>query len=114
MAFNYIVKAGETIGDVVLNATGSFTNWDIILTANGFKDWTPTLSPGQPVFIPDTVSVDQNTKRQLDSYPAANTSVSDIYDQIAAVVALLADNWILATGFWNDDALWIDTKNWID
>ncbi len=23
-------------------------------------------------------------------------------------------NWILATGFWNDDGVWDDTKVWID
>jgi phage tail protein X len=114
MAFNYIVKAGETIGDVVMNATGSFSNWDVILTANGFAEWAPALYAGQPVFIPDTVAVDQNTKRQLASYPAANISVNDVYDKIDAIIQLLADNWILETGYWNDDALWIDTKTWID
>ena len=24
------------------------------------------------------------------------------------------DNWILATGFWNDSGVWIDGDNWID
>lgn len=24
------------------------------------------------------------------------------------------DNWILATGFWNDNGVWDDTKFWID
>lgn len=114
MAFNYIVKTGETIGDVVLNATGSFSNWDSILTANGFTSWTPALLAGQEILIPDTVAVDQNTRRQLTSYPAANISVNDVYDQINTIVDQLADNWILATGFWNDNALWIDNKLWID
>lgn len=114
MAFSYPVKAGETIGDVVLNATGSFSNWDKILAANGFSSWTPPLQAGQPVLIPDSVVIDQNTKRQLSSYPACNISVNDVYDQIDIIVEQLADNWILATGFWNDNALWIDTKFWID
>ena len=114
MAFNYIVKVGETIGDVVMNATGSFNNWDVILTANGFTEWAPALAAGQSVIIPDNVFVDQNTKRQLTSYPASNISVSDVYDQIENIVDQLADNWILATGFWNDNALWIDSKTWID
>lgn len=26
----------------------------------------------------------------------------------------LVSNWILATGFWDDNGLWIDTDNWID
>jgi phage tail protein X len=114
MAFNYIVKAGETIGDVVLNATGSFNNWDVILAANGFTDWAPSLQAGQAVLIPDTVAIDQNSKRQLTSYPASNISVNDVFQQIDDVVDQLEDNWILATGFWNDDAIWIDTKTWID
>jgi hypothetical protein len=114
MAFNYVVKAGETIGDIVLNATGSLNNWDAILTANGFTSWTPALIAGQLVLIPDTVAIDQNTKRQLVTYPAANISVNDVYEQIDNIIDQLGDNWILATGFWNDDALWIDTKTWID
>lgn len=114
MAFNYIVKVGETIGDIVMNATGSFSNWDIILTANGFTDWTPLLYAGQSVFIPDNVAVDQNTKRQLASYPASNISVNDVYDKIDAIIAQLNDNWILETGSWNDNAIWIDTKQWQD
>jgi hypothetical protein len=114
MAFYYTVKAGETIGDVVMNATGSFNNWNVILAANNFSEWAPTLAAGQLVFIPDTVAIDQNTKRQLASYPASNVSVNDIYEKIAAVIELLTDNWILATGFWEDNALWIDQKVWID
>jgi hypothetical protein len=114
MAFNYIVKVGETIGDVVMNATGSFSNWDLILSANGFTTWTPDLQAGQAVLIPDNVAVDQNTQRQLSSYPAANNTVNDVFDQIDNLINQLADNWILTTGFWNDNALWIDTKFWID
>lgn len=114
MAENYIVKQGETIGDVVINATGSFNNLDVILTANGFDRWAPQLSAGQSVIIPDNVAIDQNTKRQLATYPASNISVNDVYNKIDALVSQLADNWILATGFWNDNALWIDSKTWID
>ena len=114
MAFNYIIKPGETIGDVVLNSTGSFNNWDTILSSNGFTTWTPILTAGQSVLIPDTVAIDQNTKRQLASYPASNVSVNDVYGQIDAIVGQLADNWILQTGFWNDSALWLDDHFWID
>lgn len=110
----YIIKQGETITDVVGNSTGNIDNWDAILTANGFDDWTPQLVAGQAIQIPDNLDVDQNTQRQLATYPICNTSVNDVYDQIDAIVALLTDNWILATGFWNDNALWFDTKNWID
>lgn len=114
MAFNYIVKAGETIGDVVMNATGSFNNLNVVLDANAFNTWTPDLLAGQSVLIPDIAAIDQNTQRQLTSYPACNISVNDIFSQIDTIIGQLTDNWILATGFWNDNALWIDTKNWID
>lgn len=114
MAVSYTIKAGETIGDVIMNATGSINNWNVILTANGFTSWTPELQAGQLVAIPDIVVVDQNTKRQLSSYPAANISVNDVYNQIDNIVNELKDNWILETGFWNDNAIWIDTKTWID
>jgi phage tail protein X len=114
MAFSYTVKAGETIGDVVLNATGSLNNWDAVLTANGFSEWVPALFAGQSILIPDTVTIDQNTKRQLISYPASNISFNDVYSQINDLIAQLEDNWILQTGFWNDDALWLDDHFWID
>lgn len=111
----YVVKPGETITDVVANATGNIDNWDAILMANGFDDWTPQLLAGQIIQIPDEqVVVDQNTQRQLATYPICNSAVSDIFDQIDQIVSQLTDNWILATGFWNDNALWFDTKNWID
>lgn len=114
MAFNYIVKPGETIGDVVLNSTGSFNNWDVVLSANNFDTWTPNLFAGQQVLIPDTVVVDQNTLRQLKNYPACNISVNDVFEQIDNIIAQLGDNWILQTAFWNDSALWLDDHFWND
>lgn len=111
----YTVQQGETITDVVINSTGNIANWDAILTANSFDDWTPQLVAGQVVQIPDAlVAVDQNNLRILQQYPICNASVDDVFDQIDAIVATITDNWILATGFWNDKAVWIDTKNWID
>lgn len=111
----YTVKPGETITDVVANSTGNIGNWDAILTANNFADWTPQLVAGQVIQIPDAlVTVDQNVQRQLATYPICNSSVTDVFAQIANIVSLLTDNWILMTGFWNDNALWFDTKNWID
>lgn len=114
MSSIYVVKPGESITDVVLNSTGSLSNWDSILEANGFGDWAPELLAGQSVIIPDTVTIDANTKRQLVSYPACNASVNDVLNKISAVFSTLSNNWILATGFWRDDAIWIDTKTWID
>ena len=111
----YTVKVGEGIGDVVENATGSIANWDAVLAANAFGDWTPDLAPGQVVQIPDgVVTLDLNTKRQLAVYPACNASVNDVFEQIIALFNLFSNNWILQTGFWNDDAVWVDSKLWVD
>jgi len=111
---SYIVKQGETIGDVVLNATGSLSNWDAILEANGAKSWIPDLVAGMVMKIPDASPIDPNTKRQLAGYPACNASINDVYQKIGNVFDTINNNWILATGFWRDPAVWIDTKNWID
>lgn len=109
----YTVKPGETITDVVINSTGNIDNWDAILTANEFEDWTPELAAGQVIQIPDDlVVVDQNTLRAVQSYPICNASVSDVYDQIDEVLEVLSDNWILSTGIWNGKALWLKDGIW--
>lgn len=111
---SYIVKEGETISDVVYNATGNIKYWNSILSANNFTDWIPDLSIGQVILIPDSITIDQNTVRQLSAYPACNNSVPDIIDKINNLAQLMSDNWILSTGFWNDNAIWNDSKTWID
>ena len=111
---NYTVKQGESINDVVLNATGAIANLDAVLTANGFAEWTPVLTVGQVITIPVTVSVDANIQRQLAIYPAVNNVVDDVINKVEAVFQILDDNWILTTGFWNDTALWKDNKTWVD
>jgi hypothetical protein len=110
----YIVKQGESIGDVVMNNTGSLSNWDEILKANEFDSWTPDLIAGQSVIIPDSLPVDANTKRQLALYPACNASVNDVYDRINDVFNIIYSNWILETGFWRDQGVWMDNKSWKD
>lgn len=110
----YIVKPGESLWDVVLNATGTFANLDAVLSANGFTDWTPMLRAGQIIMIPDTVIIDSNTLRQLKVYPACNNSVNDVCAKIVSIFGLLKDAWILSTGLWNDAQTWKDTKTWID
>jgi hypothetical protein len=121
---NYTVRVGETIRDVIINATGSIIatdpsgnivdNWDLILDANGFTDWTPDLIPGQQIVIPDTVFIDQNTLTDKITYPANNSVVNGFLNLIYEIWSLLINNWILLTGFWNDGGVWIDTDNWID
>lgn len=114
MSSVYIVKQGESITDVVLNSTGSKLNLDAVLTANGFTDWTPILITGQSVKIPSGLAVDANTKRQLEKYPAVNSVTTDVYAKIDGVFGLMADNWILTTGYWNDDYVWKDNRLWRD
>lgn len=109
----YKVRYGETIGDVIMNASGNIQNWSLVLDSNSF-DWIPQLTAGQVVAIPNSVIQDLNTFRALTVYPANNNSENDIYNQIDAIFVLLNDLWILANGFWNDQGLWFDTAFWID
>lgn len=111
---NYKVKPGESINDVVLNATGTLVNLDAVLTANNFDSWTPVLYAGQLIVIPDSVSIDANALRNTQAYPVCNTSVNNIFTQISDLWELFEDFWILSSGFWDDGRRWIDTKTWID
>ena len=111
---DYTVKAGESIFDAVINATGTLANLDLVLNANGFTEWVPVLTAGQVLKIPDTVTNDLNAYRQFIDYPISNNSVSNIDAQIITIFETLTDNWILTTGFWNDASVWKDLKTWID
>ena len=70
----YTVKQGETITDVVFNATGNLLNWSLILDANGFTDWTPELYAGQQIIIPSTVDLQLNIMYELSKFPINNDS----------------------------------------
>jgi phage tail protein X len=113
MASVYIVQQGMSIFDVCLNATGSIVNLDAILTANNFTDWTPTLSVGQQITIPDGVILDNNVMQQLATYPSVNNLTAKIISDINNVFNIIP-LWILSTSYWNDLGLWIDTAFWID
>jgi hypothetical protein len=110
---SYTVKAGECFSDVVLNSTGLLLNWDSILEANSISDWTPILTPGQVLIIPDGLQTDVNTIRGLSIYPAVNNSIANIYTKILNVVTSMLDNWILKTGYWNNEGIWKDDSLWI-
>jgi hypothetical protein len=111
----YIVRPLETIGDAVLNGSGNIANWSNILDANFFNTWTPLLVPNQKIAIPANVIMSLNDYRNLNTYPANNFSVPDIYDQIYAIFEEMgANNWILITNFWRDEGVWIDTAQWQD
>lgn len=108
------VESGQSIYDIVLNETGSLDNLDLVLEANGMSTWTPSLFIGQKISIPNSAVFYPNITRELKKYPVTNTIDGNVDQQITFIFDLLNDNWILSTGFWNDLALWKDTKNWID
>ena len=113
---NFIVKSGMSIFDVSMNATGSasVSNVNKILLANLFLSWNIELYDGQIIQIPDDCFFDLNTKRTLEKYPASNNLSKGIQILIENVFNQIYENWILRTGFWDDNSTWIDTKNWID
>lgn len=107
--------------DVVINSTGSLANntdtlknWDLICQANGFTDWTPLLTAGQVLIVPDTVAIDSNTLTQVTSYPVNNGTIPNYLAVLQTIWDLLTDRWILKAGFWDDSGIWIDTDNWKD
>lgn len=108
----YTVLAGQSIRDVTVNATGSISGKDAILAANGLMDWTPSLLPGSVLTIPTTAPIDTNIQRTMQIYPAANNVDPRVYQQIDDLMSNLTDNWILKSGFWNDQGVWIDTSIW--
>lgn len=112
MSSVYTVRAFESMTDVVMNTTGSLSNWDMILTANSFTDWTPTLAPGQKIIIPDGVAIDQNTLKQLKLYPAYNPWLPNILAGFTSLWDRLFDNWILANGTWNGNGIWTVDGLW--
>ena len=117
---NHKVKQGESITDVVLNSTGNLPYWNNILTENSKEDWTPTLSIDEKIFIPSGLTLDHNTTRQLETYPACNMADSfdlnngSLSDQLNILKDAVLNIWILKTGLWNDNGIWMDDKNWID
>lgn len=82
---DYIVKSGDTIGDVVLNTTGLITNWEAILNENDMDSWTPDLSGGEIVKIPDVIANDLEAVRAMKMYPVCNSSSDIIYGLIGEI-----------------------------
>jgi hypothetical protein len=110
----FVVQAGMSLWDVVINSTGTLANLDLVLGINGLTDWTPELFAGQEIIIPDSSVVDQNALFQFLDYPVCNNSVDDIDTQVQDLEDVFTNNWILATDFWNDQGIWIDTAVWQD
>src|ERR1035437_614315 len=110
----YQIKQGESITDVLLNSVGTLAYWDSFLNQNLKSDWAPELMVNEKIKIPSGLLVDENTTRQLNIYPACNASVNNIYAQMALVISIITNLWILKTGYWDDLGIWMDDKNWID
>lgn len=116
MSSIYIVRVNETVRDVVINTTGTFTlfNWDLIMKANAFDSWTPSLNAGDQVIIPDGIAIDKNTFQDKSAYPASNGTVPGYLGLLQIIWNIILDRWILRTGYWDDSGIWIDTDKWID
>lgn len=112
----YTVPFGICFVDLLLNSTGNVANWESILNANEFIDRNPILYSGERVLIPATVVMNLNNYRALNTYPANNNSVPDVYEQINVIFdsLLYPDDWILRTGYWDDSGYWRDYEKWID
>jgi hypothetical protein len=110
----YQVKQGDSIVDIALNSSGGAANWADLLEKNNHTTWTPILNIETPVNI-DVKALQPIFKRELTTYPASNSSVNDILMKISQEISKFGgDNWILATGSWNDSGIWIDTAIWTD
>lgn len=116
MNIYYQVRPTETVGDTILNGSGDIENWDVISSSNFWDTWTPDLFAGEKVIIPSTANMNLNNFRALNTYPANNNSVPDVYEQINIIFAILSgDLWVVRTGFWDDiTGFWIDSDFWID
>ena len=90
----YTVKQGETILDVAVNATGSPGNLQAILDANNFDTWTPELTAGQMIAIPDGVEIQPNNLQELQIYPVCDAGFLP-YEQFDALTKALEDQLFL-------------------
>jgi hypothetical protein len=87
----YVVSQGETILDVVLNATGSIDNWEPILNINGFTEWNPILFTGQEILI-DYLNLQKNNIIQFSLYPLNNDSgINNLYNQVNEIISNFGD-----------------------
>ena len=46
--------------------------------------------------------------------PVVGSLITLPYDAGDIVAIVSPDEWILTTGFWNDDGVWVDSDVWID
>ena len=95
MSTIYKVKAGESLPDVALNATGGASVDTIlaIVEANGYQTYTPILIADDSVIIPDNIERQTNNLPGLISRPSSNKpdgGYQNIYNEIIELYSLMA------------------------
>lgn len=96
---DYVVKGGETIYDVCINANGSLYALDENLDLNDLDSYTPTLYAGQRLTVSDIVRNNAATE-VMEEHPLNSVSIPDadlnaLFDEISSA---LAPNFITAEG----------------
>lgn len=92
---DYVVKGGETIYDVCINANGSLYALDENLDLNGLDSYTPTLYAGQRLTVSDIVRNNAATE-VMEEHPLNSVSIPDA--DLNALFDELAPNFITAEG----------------
>jgi hypothetical protein len=85
---NYLVKQGELISDVAINACGSVAALEDILNLNEFSEWTPELLPGQILEVPAVI--DSDIQKYMALYPANNAvDIPDLSTKLSTFTGIL-------------------------
>lgn len=102
---DYVVKGGETIYDVCINANGSLYALDENLDLNGLDSYTPTLYAGQRLTVSDIVR--NNTATEvMEEHPLNSVSIpeedletlfTEIDNILSSIVFITADSSLFLT-----------------
>lgn len=83
----YIVKNGEEIRDILINATGSEINWEKVLNDNDFEEWNPIVIKQQQILISELNELQTNILGIVSNRPINNSpSISDYDEQIKELI----------------------------
>lgn len=109
-------KPLQTSLDLVTNNTAiaSIANLDAFLQANNITDWTFDIDANTNYLLPDGLDTNLNSLQNIKSNPITEAINDDMVLQAQTYFNILDDIWILSTSFWNDTAVWKDSKFWID
>jgi hypothetical protein len=64
--------------------------------------------------IPDIPQKDINAIKKLPAKTSVRINISERLNGESIEGPSPSQNWILQTGYWDDNGVWIDTSNWID